>query len=70
MLKNKDILGNNSYFKDWILKDFVSGVVCKFQRGLCNESYYGQCIRHLDIRIDEHIGISPLTKKTSLTTAP
>ena len=63
MLKNKAILGKNSYFKDWVLKDFTSGVVCKFQCGLCNESYYGECIRHLDIRTDEPIGISPLTKK-------
>ena len=31
--------------------------------GLCNESYYGESIRHLDIRSGEHIGVSPLTGK-------
>ena len=24
---------------------------------------YGECVRHLHVRIGEHIGISPLTKK-------
>ena len=40
----------------------MSGVVYKFQRGLCNESYYGESIRHLDIRSGEH-SVSPLTGK-------
>ena len=35
----------------------------KFQCGFCNKSYYGKCVRHLNVRIGEHIGISPLTKK-------
>ena len=39
------------------------GVVYKFQCGLCNESYYGESIRHLIIRSGEHIGVSPLTGK-------
>ena len=46
-----------------IHKDLTSDVVCKFQRGLCNEFYYGDCVRHLNVRIGEHIGISPPTKK-------
>ena len=25
--------------------------------------YYGECMRHLNVRIGEHIGISPLTSK-------
>ena len=50
-------------FKDPISKDLISGVVYKFQCGLCNESYYGESIRHLDIRSGEHIGVSPLTGK-------
>ena len=28
-----------------------------------NESYYGECVRHLNVRIGKHIGISPLTRK-------
>ena len=30
---------------------------------LCNESYDGESIRHLDIRFVEHIDVSPLTGK-------
>ena len=30
---------------------------------LCSESYYGESIRHLDIRSGEHISVSPLTGK-------
>ena len=63
MFKNKTRLGNNFYFKDQIPKDLTSGVAYKFQCGLCNEPYYGKCMRHLNVRIGEHIGISPLTSK-------
>ena len=41
----------------------TSGVVNKFQCGFCNESYYGECVRDLNVRIGEHIRISLLTKK-------
>ena len=41
--------------KDRIPKELTSGVAYKFQCGLCNEFYYGECVRHLRI--------SPLTKK-------
>ena len=41
-------------YKDPIPKDLISGVVYKFQCVLCNESYYGERIRHLHI----HIGLS------------
>ena len=44
-----------------IPKDLISGVVYKFQCGLCDESYYGESIRHLDIRSGEHIGVPPVT---------
>ena len=63
MFKNKTRLGNNFHFKDQIPKDLTSGVAYKFQCGLCNESYYGEYMRHLNVRIGEHIGISPLTRK-------
>ena len=65
VFKNKTRLGNNFRFKDQIHKYCTSGVVYKFQCGLCNEndSYYGECMRHLNVRIGEHVGISPLTRK-------
>ena len=63
VFKNKTRLGNNFHFKDQIPNDLTCGVVYKFQCGLCNESCYGECVKHLDVRIGEHIVISPLTKK-------
>ena len=56
-------LFNSFHYKGPIPKDLISGAVCKFQCGFCNESYYGESIRHLDIRSGEHIGVSLLTGK-------
>ena len=56
-------LSNSFRYKDPITKDLLFGVVYKFQCVLCNESYYGESIRHLDVRSGEHIGVSPLTGK-------
>ena len=56
-------LSNSLRYKDPIPKDLISGVVYKFQCGLCNESYYGESIRHLDIRSGEHVGVSPPEEK-------
>ena len=50
MFKNKTRLGNNVHFKDRIPKDLSSVVVCKFQCGLCNESYYGECVNTFDCK--------------------
>ena len=63
MFKSQNELAKPFRFKDHIPKELTSGVVYKFQCGLCNESYYGECARHLNVRIGEHIGISPLTRK-------
>ena len=54
---------NSFQSKDPIPKDFISRVVYKFQCGFCNVSYYGESIRHLDIRSGEHIGVAPFTGK-------
>ena len=56
-------LSSSSQFKDSIPKDLISGVFYKFQCGLCNESYYGESIMHLDKRSGEHIGVSLFTGK-------
>ena len=63
VFKNKTRLDNNFHFKHQIPKDLTSGVVYKFECGLCNESYNGECMRHSNVRIGKHIGISPLTRK-------
>ena len=59
MFKTKTRLGNNFHFKHRIPKYLTSGVVYQFQCG----QYFGECVRHLNVRIGKHIGISPLTKK-------
>ena len=56
-------LSNSFPYKEPIPKGLISGVVYKFQCGICNWSYYGKSIRHLDIRCGENIGVSPLTGK-------
>ena len=50
-------------FKHHVPQILTSGMVYTFQSGLCNESYYGECVRHLAVRSGEHIAISPLTNK-------
>ena len=51
------------FFKDPVPQILTSGVVYRFQCGLCNESHYRECVRHLAVRSGEHIGIVPLTNK-------
>ena len=63
VFKSQNKLAKAFRFKDRIPKELTSGVVYKFQCGLYNESYYGECVRHLIVKIGEHIGISPLTRK-------
>ena len=53
---------SNSFpFKEPITNDLIFRIVYKFRCGPCNESYYGESIRHLDMRSGEHIGVSSLT---------
>ena len=59
------MLSNSFLYKNPVPKDLTSGVVYTFQCGLCNESYYGETIRHLDIRSAEPIAVSLLTGKRS-----
>ena len=63
MLASNARLGNNFHSKDRIPRYLTFDFGYKFQCGLCNESYHGECIRRLNIRNVEHIGISRLTKK-------
>ena len=62
VFKSQNELAKAFRLKDRIPKDLTSGVVYKFQCGLCNELCYGECLRHLNVRIGEHIGISPLSR--------
>ena len=51
MFKSQNKLAKGFRFNDRIPKELTSVVVYKFQRGLCNESYYGECVGHLNVRI-------------------
>ena len=59
VFKSQNKLAKAFPFKYRIPKELTFGVVYEFQCGLC----YGERISHLNARIGEHIGISPLTKK-------
>ena len=64
IFKIQNKLCNYFRFKDPVPQILTSGVVYKFQCGLCNQSYNGECVRHLAVRSGEHIDISPLTNKS------
>ena len=58
VFENKTKLGNNFLFIDGIpFSNLTFGIFYKFQSGLCSEAYYGECGRHFNVRISEHIGI-------------
>ena len=63
VFKSNTKLINVFHFKDRIPKYLTYDTIFKFQYELCNESYYDECVRHLNVRIREHIGISLPTKK-------
>ena len=63
VIKSQNKLANAFCFKDCVPKELTSGVVYKFQCGIWNGSCYGECVIHLNVRIEDHIGISALTKK-------
>ena len=50
------------FINDYRSKIF-GNLILEFQCGLYNESYHGECMRHLNVRTGEHIGIPPLTRK-------
>ena len=43
---------NSFHYKDPIPTDLISGAVYRFECDLCNESYYGESIRHLFVIIN------------------
>ena len=63
IFKSKNKLCNSFCFKDPVHQFLTSSVVCKFQCGLCNDSYCEECVKHLVVRSSKNIGISPLSNK-------
>ena len=67
VFKSQNKLANAFRFEDSIPKELTSGVVYKSQSGICNKSYYGKRVRHINVKIGEHIRILPwLKRKLSL----
>ena len=52
-------------FTDEVPKFLKSGVVYLFKCRCCSASYVGQTTRHLNTRVSEHLGISPVTGRPS-----
>ena len=50
VFKNQKKLANAFLFKGYMLQEVASGVAYKFQYGLCNECYHGQCVINLNVR--------------------
>ena len=64
IFKSTTRLSNFFHFKDKVLFfNLHSDVVCKFSRGRCNATYCSETCRHLNIRVGEHSGVSPLSRK-------
>ena len=55
---------NDFCFKDPFLQILSSGALWKFQFGLCNEFYYGECVIYLAMISGEHVGISLLSNES------
>ena len=68
VFKSTTRLSNFFRFKDKVPVNLRSNVVYKFSCGRCNATYYGGTYRHLNIRVGEHSGISPLKSKAKTTT--
>ena len=56
-------MGSFFEFKDSIPLHLCSYLIYKFQCSNCNITYYGQTERHLNVRDNERISTSPLTRK-------
>ena len=49
--RSQNKLANVFHFEDHIPKEPTTGFAFKFQCELYNESYYGECVRHLNVRL-------------------
>ena len=63
IFKSTTRLSNFFHFKDKVFFNLHSDVACKLWRGRCNATYCSETCRHLNIRVGEHSGVSPLSRK-------
>ena len=65
ILKSTTRLSNFLRFKEEAPFNLRSNVVYKFSCGRCSATYYSETCRHLNVKVGEHSGVSPLTGKKS-----
>ena len=63
IFKSTARLSNFFCFKDKVFFNSHSNVVYKFSCDRCNATCYRETCRHLNFRVGEHSGISPLTRR-------
>ena len=63
VFQTKCKINNFFTFKGKIPSFLRFGIVCKFQCGGCNATYYGKNKRHFKVRMCEHLAVSALTEK-------
>ena len=64
IFKSTTRLTNFFRFKDKVPFNLRSNVVYKFSCGRCNVTSYGKTCQHLNVRVGEHSGISPINEKS------
>ena len=70
VFKSQNKLAKTFRFQDYISKELASSNIYEFHCWHCSESYYGECTRHLNVRIGEQIRILPLTKNKAEPSNP
>ena len=65
VFKIKTRLDNTFQFSDRILNYLSSGVIHKIQCELFIKCYYSKCVKYLNVKTGQNIGISQVTKQES-----
>ena len=65
VFKIKTRLDNTFQFSDRILNYLSSGVIYKIQCELFIKCYYSKCVKYLNVKTGQNIGISQVTKQES-----
>ena len=63
VFKIKTRLDNTFQFSDRILNYLSSGVIYKIQCELFIKCYYSKCVKYLNVKSGQNIGISQVTKQ-------
>ena len=63
VFKTFNCLKNYFSFKGVVPEALRFCQIYNFTCGSCNDSYIGKTFRHMNVRVSEHQGVSPLTGK-------